>query len=356
MKKIIIILIIAQCISCGRWKTTKLKPHPLCSIASGKEAGNIMLNFDKNNILDVSLWISIQDGNILAADNILKRVSIFNTSGTPSLIIGKRDDKKTKDREALKAFFNFSIIGLIASDSEDNIYVQNRFASTSSQKDLERKNIHGFSPSYILVFNSKGSLLYTIGKRGSPDIPFNYIENMFIDNQDRLFVITKSYKTWEIYAFKNKKRLFEINFAETDFRDFGEDKDQKSKIENIVVYSGGNNFLVSVAYYMDSDFRYRKLYRYSIENKKIEKAIMSIPEHQNELYSLIDDKTIYLWDVQDRQIKFIICSMNGNIVNNIVMKFPDNNHDFYSRILIDENEQLYSYHVKKESIEILQWR
>ena len=33
-----------------------------------------------------------------------------------------------------------------------------------------------FSPSYIIVFDEKGKLQYTLGPQGSTDVPFYYIE------------------------------------------------------------------------------------------------------------------------------------------------------------------------------------
>ena len=82
---------------------------------------------------------------------------------------------------------------------------------------------------------------------------------------------------------------------------------------------------------------------------------MKIPDPQNELFTVIDNKYIYLWDIGERDVKFIICNLNGNIVNNIILKLPER-HDYFRDILLDENEQLYSYHVDKKGIKILRWR
>ncbi len=356
MKKYIILVLIFSLFSCGRWKTTKLKPDQLCSLKAGADVGNLMLHFDKNDILDISFRIEFHHGNIYTADNILNRIQVLDTKGTPLLIIGPKNIQISGADDIKKSYFNFSIIGSMAVDSDENIYIQNRFASSKRRKKESNNNKKlGFSPTYILVFNKTGNLLYTLGKRGSPDIPFNYIENMEIDKQDRLFVITRSFDTWGVFVFYRKKRIFYTNFGEVDFRDSEEDDVIIGKIENIKIYKSGNNILISVAYYQGSDFKYRKIFNYSLEQREIDKTIMTIMDPQNELFTLEDDKHIYLWDVDDKKINFTICSFNGHVINNILIKFPEKKESF-GDILLDEAGQFYSYHVNKKRINLLKWR
>ncbi len=355
MKKIIFLLIIIQLVSCGRWKTTKLKPEQVLSINSGSNAGDIMLEFDKDDILDISFRLSINQGSVFTSDNLLKRVQALDMSGNPLLFIGQKSKKLKIDSRIKKSYFNFSIIGLTAVDSEDKIYIQNRFTSTTEKNESSNGRKSGFSPSYILVFDKEGNLLYTLGKRGTPEIPFNFIEHMEIDNEDRLFVITRSYDTWDVLIFKDKKRSHEINFGEVDFRTNDDDNEIAGKIENILIYNNGENLLLSIAHYHDSEFKYRRLYSYNIINKKIDRTVMKIPDPQNELFTVIDNKHIYLWDIGERDVKFVICNFNGNIINNIILKLPET-HDYFRDILIDDNEQLYSYHVDRKSIKLLRWR
>ncbi len=355
MKKIILLFIIFQLISCGRWKTTKLKPEQLLSINSGSNAGEVMLKFDKDNILDASFRLSINHGYVFTSDNILKRVQAIDMSGNPLLFIGQKNKKLKIDSSIKKSYFNFSIIGLTAVDSEDKIYIQNRYTSSSEKNKSLNGRKSGFSPSYILVFDKEGNLLYTLGKRGTPDIPFNFIEHMEIDSGDRLFVITRSYDTWDVLIFKDKKSSHEINFGEVDFRANDDDNEIAGKIENILTYNNGEYLLLSIAYYHDSEFKYRKLYSYNIINEKIDRTVMKIPDPQNELFTVIDNKYIYLWDIGERDVKFVICNFNGNIINNIILKLPET-HDYFRDILIDDNEQLYSYHVDRKNIKLLRWR
>jgi hypothetical protein len=352
MKKAIIIMLILTLFSCGRWKTTKLKSIELCSLSSGQNPGSIMLEYDQNSILNISFGIKIHQDNIYIADNILKRVQILDKTCTPSLVIGQKEDVQKIAPGVNKTFFNFSIIGSIVSDSDENIYIQNRFASAENSTDPSQSNLIAFSPTYILVFDSKGSLLYTLGRRGTPDIPFNFIDDMMIDSRDRLIVITRSIDTWSVYIFQSKKKLFEQNFEEVYFKDSSEGT---GRIENIRSFQNGENLLISVAYYENSNFKYRKILNYSIVKNRIDRTIMTISEPQNELFTIINDKLIYLWDVHDRNVRFIVCDLGGNIINNVLVNFPEK-RDSYSDILTDENGDIYSYHVINRHMEILRWR
>ena len=69
---------------------------------------------------------------------------------------------------------------------------------------------------------------------------------------------------------------------------------------------------------------------------------------------MVDNKLIYLWDVDERDMRFILYNLQGNIVNNIRMKFPEKN-GYFEDILIDESGRLFSCHVNKKGIEIFEW-
>ncbi|MBN2041392.1 MAG: hypothetical protein JW864_15230 [Spirochaetes bacterium] len=349
MKKIIIFIMFALILSCGRWKSTKLKSDLLCSIPSGEAPGKVMLKYDEDNILEISFKIGFYNNNIYLADSNLKTLHVLNKSGEPLMYIGDKKYDQDEYKDIKFSRFKFSIIESISVDSAGNIYVQNSFVSSTRRHDM------GFSPSYILVFNADGNLLYTLGKTGSPDIPFNSIESMKIDSSDRLFVISRSYDTWSIFRFRHRKKDFSANFSEIDLKDQDGDKTYSGKIEKIIAYKSGNNLLLSVAYYYETEFRYRKIYNYSIPNEKIERTVFIIPEPKNELFSLIENENIYLWDIYNDDVRFIVTNFKGDIVNNVYIKFPHFNNSF-NEITMDSSGQFYSYHVRKKGIEIYEWR
>lgn len=264
MRKYIIFIIFISLFSCGKWKTTKLKSDILCTVNPGESAGSVMLKYDADEILDISFRIWVFKDNIYIADNILKRMQVLDKKCEPVISIG--DNKPgMSDKSGVKyAKFQFSNINALTVDSNGNVYIQNSFSSTGKNTAEPR----GFFPSYILVFDGKGTLLYTLGKSGSPDIPFNSIENMEIDNNDRLYITTRSYDMWTVFRFVNKRRDLNINFSENDFKDIDGDDTFQGKIEKILCYKNSDNLLISVAYYFSADFKYRKIYSYSIQKRK----------------------------------------------------------------------------------------
>ena len=94
MRKCVILLILVFIISCGRWKTTRLKSDILCSIPSGEAPGKVTLKYDDDNILEISFKIGFFHNNIYIADNNLKVLHLLNKNGDPLIYIGDKKYKK----------------------------------------------------------------------------------------------------------------------------------------------------------------------------------------------------------------------------------------------------------------------
>ncbi|HNX24511.1 MAG TPA: hypothetical protein PKG60_10720 [Spirochaetota bacterium] len=352
MKKIIIPALISliSISGCTQWFVNSLTSKTVASIKSGDGPGQIQIVRDEYSLNDLSFRIEVHKNKIITADNNLKRLQILDGNPVPELIIGSL---QSIDKNKYKTVnFNFNIIGCMTMDDDNNIYVQNRLLTKSSLGgDQEGAN---FSPSYILVFNENGELQYTMGKTGTPDIPFFYIEKLFIDSDDRLFVLSRTFNTWELFRFNKKKREKYIDFSKLDFKET-ENKDvYNGKIENIVILKSGEEVVISVAYYHDVRFKYRKIYEFSLEKDKIVREITSIQDPKNVLFNIVDDKILYFWNIEGKEIKFMLVNMDGNIINNIKVEFDNNN--IFSKIIHDENGTIYSYHIYDDTMKIFEWK
>ncbi|HPQ53179.1 MAG TPA: hypothetical protein PK253_07995 [Spirochaetota bacterium] len=82
---------------------------------------------------------------------------------------------------------------------------------------------------------------------------------------------------------------------------------------------------------------------------------MNIPDPKNELFSVVDNMHLYLWNVDEGQTKFAICNMEGNIVNNIHVQAGDR-RVYFRDIQIDDSGMIYSYQVYKDRVEIMEWK
>jgi len=261
MKKWLILLIFPLILTdCSFWKSTTLNPKRVAFISNGTKAGNVSIKTDEYGLEDLSVGISIYDNNICVADNELRRVQVVKPNGDVELVIGSIKNLNTNDIPAES--FNFGTIGNVAMDEDDNVYVQNKFSQirdSKAQGDAGTDSID-FSPSYILVFNKKGELQYTLGQKGTPDTPLYHIERLVVDSKNRLFVISRSSDSWTIYRFSGKNRDYYINFNTLDFRDRDEGNVYEGKIDNIKVYSTGDSLLISVSYYHGTRLKYIKIF------------------------------------------------------------------------------------------------
>jgi WD40 repeat protein len=354
MKRLFLISFIIILLSCGQWKTSVLNPTKIYSIASGDNPGSIVLRYEDNGMLELSFHIQIHGGRIYTIDNLLKRIQVLNSDGSVRLIIGTQVGD-SQENEFKYSNFNFSSIGSMAIDSEGRIYVQNRFIPKGKTAEIHQDEELDFTPSYILVFDSNGDLQYTLGQVGAPNIPFYYIENMFIDVADRLFVISRTFDSWDLSRFTKRVRDFNVNLGRIDLNEVEGGETYMGKIESISVNKSGSEFLFSVAYYNKTRFKYRKIFEFSIKDNRIVRTILNTPDPKNELYTIVDDKYIYLWNMKNKNIKFVVCNFDGNIINNIMLKF-DQKDTLFSDLMIDESGQFYSYHVRKDGINIFEWK
>ncbi len=334
--------------SCSRWYVNSLSSKKIAEIESGDSAGQIHIIRDEYTLNELSFRVEINDGRIIIADNSLKRLQIFDSNGIPELIIGSTANI---DKTKYKTFnFNFGVIGTFTLDDDDNLYIQNRLETRSVKADNEGAN---FTPSYILVFNRNGELQYTMGKTGTPELPFFYIEKLFVDSDNRLFVISRTFNSWELYRFNKKKREKYIDFSKLEFKETEDNNTYNGKIENIRIFKSGDEILISVAYYHDVRFKYRKLYIFSLEKDKLLREVGTFPDPKNVLFNIVDDKIIYFWNIEGKDVKFMLVNIDGNIINNIRVGFDNNN--IFSKIVADETGSIYSYHVHGDILKVFKW-
>ena len=351
IKKILILLILSTVLSCSQWRVSSMKPSKLLFIKNGSEPGFAYIKIDDNGLDSLSTYIGIFNSKILLTDNTMKRVQLLDSDGKVELLIGQT--KPQPQSKIKQSNFNFNIMGSYTIDNKKNIYIQNRVTRTAAMPKPSQEETD-FAPSYILVFNKDGDLQYTLGQRGTPDLPFYYIEFLDIDKQGRLFVVSRSFDSWSVFRFDEKKRDYFINLSGLEFKEKEDSNIYTGKIENVKIFQNGENLLISVAYYHELRFKYRKVFEYSIKSGKIERLIITIPDPKNVLFNLADDKIIYFWNVDKNSVKFMLCNLDGNVLNNISLKIDDTNN-LYSRIMSDKSGKFYSYHIRKDGIELLQW-
>jgi len=349
-------LIIMMTTSCKKWRLTTLQPEERAFIPNGIKSGEIVVKSDDYGLKELSFNVNIFNQKICLVDNILKRIQILDSENQTKIIIGKNYDNSKEKIQFTK--FEFSVLGLLSLDKDNNIYVQNKFPNPD--KDTKKKTSSNnedldFSPSYVLVFNYKGKLQYTLGQEGVSSIPFYYLEKIFVDKTGQLFLVSRSFDSYKIYAFKGKKKIFSVNLGNLKFNG-PDEQDYEGKIENVEFFSKNSQILISIAFYYNLRLKYRKIITYSIPKNKIIKTIMKIPDPKNVLFKLAQDQHIYFWNVEEKnEAKFIVSDLQGNIINNILLDL-EGYQKAYSKIMTDELGNFFSYHVNQEGIQVLSWK
>ena len=343
MKKITITLtVLLTLFACNRWKVSKLNPDLLCHIKPGSSDGGINLVFrDNADILDMTFNLRISDKAIYCADNESKRLLVLSKNGDIVRIIGPKSVSSDKNYSE----FDFSTIGEITDDKDGNIYVQNKLPKLTGNSEI--------SPSYILIFSKDGKLQETLGQDGLTNSPFYYIDNMFTDENNRLFVVSRTFESWSLSVFKDKKREYFSIFDKNSFSE-SNTSGYNAVIEKIIPFRKNNSAIISVSFYDGTRFKFRKIFRIEIENNSKLKEVTTLPDPKNELFTILEDKYLVFWEVEGKDIRFVIWSFQENILNNLSIDLEEKK-SYYDEILSDENGKIYSYSVSREGISIYAW-
>ncbi|MGB4268650.1 MAG: hypothetical protein WBK20_05650 [Spirochaetota bacterium] len=352
VKKVLMAITCSMLVSCGYFRVTDLSASKVCAIPSGAALGAVSINYNESGLLDMSFGVLLADDKVYVKDNIQKKVLVFDRDGKCLIAIGNIS-ATAEGKDIKKTQVKFDIIGTMVADSDGNLYVQNRLASVQ-RIDAAGTQID-MSPSFILVFDEEGKLQYTIGQTGMPTVPFYYIEHLEIDKKNRFFVIARTYDIWSVYRFDKRQRDYYMTFTRNYFVDTVDaTTSYTGKIENIRILYSGDSFLLSVAYYNNTRFKYRKLYQFDVkESKPVE--LLKISEPKNELFTVAQNKYIYVWNVDEtNEVKYMLYNFDGTIIGNVRCKFPG--QALFSDIDITSEGKLYSYHAYSTGLEVYEWK
>ncbi len=350
MKKILLMLFVLMIFtsSCTRWKVNELLAKKNFVIQAGNKNEEININFKKGETFNLTFKVSVSHGQFICSDNIQKKIIILDMSGSPKMVIGA----KSGVEESVVPFipFTFGVIGNTTSDKFGNIYVQNSIVLSNGLANADKT-----APSHIIVFNDAGKLQYVIGQSDQGELPLYYIDSIFSDANNRLFVITRTLESCGVYRYADGKRNFSVLFDKNYFKEKGDQNEEYTgRIETIKVFKSGEKFLISVAYYSSTRFKYRKIMEYSVSENKLGRTIMESPDPKNELFSIMEDKYLILWDIYQNDVRFSIWNLEENIINNLrITMFEKGN--FYEEVLIDDMGKFFTMSVKKDGIYIKAW-
>jgi len=190
----LILIIMITLIGCSKERIEKLKKEKLFKVPSD---------------------VIFKNGFFFIVDTVNQKIMKITTTGDVILVIAKGEkvfpDKEEVLRTKQRKYFNFNKIGKITTDSENNIYVEDKILQKAPEK--SEIDIFGVKSnnevdedgeiyvSYVLKFDRLGKFLYKIGKDGIESKPFYYLYKMDIDKNGRLVVLSVD-DSWENWNYK----------------------------------------------------------------------------------------------------------------------------------------------------------
>lgn len=259
---------------------------------------------------------------------------IYNQSNYPHLVpnsSGALDVDSTSDEnyEYLKLYSSYSLEqpGAITADIEKNIYVVNR--EPMHKKYGEQNQIED---EFILKFDSRGRLIYKIGKNGSSKSvaevePFNYISKVATDINNNLIVMEGYSEDLKIYKYsKDGELLYQTLLSKNKL------PLSKNELNGVIllidVIPGYSEDEILANYQFISreisnsielfQLEYEKIFRYNIKEDKFDKMLLKTSPEYEDLSKLKFDPAVMelygdMKKIQRPMPTFIGCDSYSNI-------------------------------------------
>ena len=259
---------------------------------------------------------------------------IYNQSNYPHLVPNSSDalnvdSTSDENYEYLKLYSSYSLEhpGAITADIEKNIYVVNR--EPMHKKYGEQNQIED---EFILKFDSRGRLIYKIGKNGSSKSvaevePFNYISKVATDINNNLIVMEGYSEDLKIYKYsKDGELLYQTLLSKNKL------PLSKNELNGVIllidVIPGYSEDEILANYQFISreisnsielfQLEYEKIFRYNIKEDKFDKMLLKTSPEYEDLSKLKFDPAVMelygdMKKIQRPMPTFIGCDSYSNI-------------------------------------------
>lgn len=259
---------------------------------------------------------------------------IYNQSNYPHLVPNSSDaldvdSTSDENYEYLKLYSSYSLEqpGAITADIEKNIYVVNR--EPMHKKYGEQNQIED---EFILKFDSRGRLIYKIGKNGSSKSvaevePFNYISKVSTDINNNLIVMEGYSEDLKIYKYsKDGELLYQTLLSKNKL------PLSKNELNGVIllidVIPGYSEDEILANYQFISreisnsielfQLEYEKIFRYNIKEDKFDKMLLKTSPEYEDLSKLKFDPAVMelygdMKKIQRPMPTFIGCDSYSNI-------------------------------------------
>jgi len=308
----------------------------------------------------------VTDGTYLyVADPERSLVRVFSrNSSRPVKLYGGSAPAGLEDIKFVK--IKAGIPGWIASDEDENIYVQIRSPDPTKPTDPElppeerRSGITQkpgeISPSVIVHLNDQDEVLGVIGRNGYNSDSFADIVRIDAGEDGLLFVLYREAGNLNLSVFNGGKKIRALE----NFNPAGEDEKRKFTVivEDIVPDAAGKFYIASLAFRNKSNYNleYRKVFRITAENGQSHE-ILNIDDPDDFFAWSRPDGGFYLMRNRDEgsAVLFKIYSESGEYLNNRLISFPEFRPSWRDTFLTLQGK-IFTSRLFRGKFELYEWK
>ncbi|WCL48092.1 LIC_12708 family protein [Leptospira sp. GIMC2001] len=357
-------------LGCIQFKVDVLKPDLITKIQIGSETSNLQVEVVNNVLTNLPLTIPFQSGTAYLTDTKRSIIKGFDSQGELETIIGSMETPPIAGVNLSK--YRFGTLGLITLDSNQNLYIQNRFGNkegldgTKEQDNLFKKYSGSFEtsgqsplPSYIIKMNSRGEIKSVIGASGKNTEPFRYIEFIQATDSGKLFVYHKIAEEMRLSYYQDEELKSEIREGSLDIFKSGISNEYVISLDKIYPQPAGEYALASISYYSKGDnrFKFRRIYKIDFDKPTQTVSIKEIQDPAEILFSVRENDEFYIWETEDSgaSVRLQVHDPEGNHINNKRLVFTSPRGQ-WRETFTDGRDNIYSIRIRAGFLELHRWR
>ncbi|TGK31152.1 hypothetical protein EHQ12_03205 [Leptospira gomenensis] len=364
------VLFILLVSGCTRFKVDNYNSYLYGRIKLGNTLTDLQAKVLNGVPTNLPQTLPIVSGKIYVPDFEQSLLKVFSADGEIKFILGTLKEKPNDKYKLIPA--KFGRIGLVAVNSDEEIYVQSRIGKEEQPKsdpnaeDIFLKKSGSFDteikdaiPSSILHFSDAGKLLNTINVEGiSGTTPFGYIERIETGDDDLLFVFHKSNGEMKLSVYD--KGILIRSIGASDFQSVVVDSENvQTRLETILPHSEGKYVVASFSLFdkKNSRFKSRKILKYELETKNVT-SLKDVQDPSESLYWILKDNNFFIWETETEEessIRLQVHDDEGNHVNNIRLNYLPP-RGLWRETWMDASDEIYSARIKSGYLEIHKWK
>jgi hypothetical protein len=254
---------------CGGGRIVELKKEHLFSIPIGQDQEEIGVLRESNGRFVGPAHVLFRNGFFFTVDTVNQKILKITTPGDVILTINDGEMENSDFEENLlrtkqTRYFDFTQIGHICVDTENNLYVEDVFLQRQEVESVidifsiddgsldEGGDYEEIYKSYIIKFDRLGSYVHRIGQDGVGTEPFYYLYSIDIDRDGNLIAITgdDGWQHWTYRRFSPAgEKVEEIELDSEDIESNPVTEDRVSFIMDIVPTSNPGEVVYWLSHY-----------------------------------------------------------------------------------------------------------